>query len=197
MDSFLFVTGDVVFQETTPKGAILEITALELNKESQQVVPTEYRIEEGEQIAASLVGNPIYYGTKASGKHLKGRPSVGEVLKAWKTGNKIKAKILITSKSLIKKLKKGIKFLFSVGGVAEFAEVIQRGKRIVKRMVNALCNHLQIVDVGTKVGFPNAKVERVIEINETVLFVEVDPIDSSIESAIESAITKSIPFLVT
>ena len=196
MDSFLFVTGDVVFQETTPKGAVLEITALELNKESQQNTPTEYRIEEGEQIAASLVGNPIYYGTKATGKHLKGRPSVGEVLDAWKKGNKIKAKILITSKSLIKKIKKGIKFLFSVGGVAEFAEVIRRGKRIVKRMVNAFCNHLQIVDVWTKVGFPNAKVERLIEINETVLFVDFDPIDASIEDGIMNAIIKSIPLLV-
>lgn len=196
MNSFLFVTGDVVFQETTPKGAVLEITALELNKESQQDVPTEYRIEEGEQIAASLVGNSIRYGTTALGKHKKKTSVVGKVLSAWKKGNKIKARILITAKSLIDRIKKGVKFLFSVGGVAEFAEVIKRGGRIIRRMVNAVCNHLQIVDIGTKVGFPNARIERLVAINETVLLVDFDPVDASIESAIENAIIKSIPLLV-
>ena len=34
MSSFLFISDDVVFQETTPKGALLEVTMLELNKVS-------------------------------------------------------------------------------------------------------------------------------------------------------------------
>ena len=188
MDSFLFISKDVEFQETTPKGAILLVTALELNKVSQNNPPSEYRIEEGEEIAASLIGNPLYYGTNVKGKHDKTRKSVGKVLEAWKKGNKIKAKILITAKNLIKKIKKGFKFLFSVGGMAKFAESIMKGGRRVRRMIGAVCNHLQIVDSGTKVGFPNAKVERLIEINETVLLVDYDPIDSLIEEAITNVI---------
>ena len=189
MDSFLFISKDVEFQETTPKGAILLVTALELNKASQNTPSSEYRIEEGEQIAASLIGNPIYYGTNWKGKHDKTRTPQGKVLDAWKKGNKIKAKILITGKNLIKKLKKGVKFLFSVGGMANFAETIIKGGRKVRQMIGAICNHLQIVDSGTKVGFPNARIEKLIEINETVLLVDdYDPIDDIIEEAIINAI---------
>ncbi len=193
MSDFLFVTDDVVFQESTPKGAVLEITMLPLNKVSQQ--GTEYRMVEGDAIAASLVGNPIYYGINPKGKHNRKRKAVGEVLTALKIGDKIKGTVLIWAKNLVDKIKNKFKFLFSVGGNANFAESIKKGGRWIKRMVGAVCNHLQILDAGTNVGFPDAKMEKVIEINETVPFKssfyiidDYDPIETLINDEIISDI---------
>jgi 16S rRNA G527 N7-methylase RsmG len=56
------------------------------------------------------------------------------------------------------------------------------------RMIGAKCNHLQMVDAGTKVGFPNAKVEELVEINETILLTGSDQIDDMIERGIEDSI---------
>jgi len=187
--SFLFVSSEVEFQETTPKGARVAITMLELNKESQQ--GTEYNLEEGEQIAKSLVGDPIYYGTDWQGKHKKSNP-IGVVESAKVIGSKIKGIILVHSQELVDMLKRGVKFLFSVGGTAKFAEAVNRGGRIIRRMIGAVCDHLAMVPLGTKVGFPSAKIEKVLEINETVMFISEDEdyIDELIVEGIVSGAIK-------
>jgi len=195
--SFLFVSSEIVIQETTEKGALIEATLMELNKTSES--GNIYRIEEGEQIAKSLVGKPVFFGITWSGKHdnpisVKGikKEPVGLVENTKKVGDKIKGLIRIIEVGLVEAIKSGAKFLFSVGGVAQYAkEVYEESGRKVRKLFNAVCNHLQMVPFGTKVGFPNAKLERVIEINETVLFdfVEKDIRKHLVLESIESDIT--------
>lgn len=191
MDSFLFITKDmetIEFSETVGKqpSALIKVTALELNKVSQNNPPTEYRIEEGDTIATSLIGVPVYYGVNWTGKHDRTGDSIGIVEKTKNAGERIFAWIRVINKELIDKLKKGTKFLFSVGGVAQFTEVVKKAGKVVMRMVGALCNHLQMVPSGVKVGFPNAKMEELVEINETVMLFgeEDDPVEIMIENAI-------------
>jgi hypothetical protein len=202
MESFLFITKDVKvisFEETVEKkGALIEVTALELEKVSQNNPPTMYRLEDGDMIAASLVGSPVYFGTLWTGRHDKNKECIGEVESTKNLGTKIKAWVRVTSKDIIERLKKGIKFKFSVGGNAEFSEIVKKAGRNVVRMVKAVCNHLQMVDNNVIVGFPNAKLDRVVEINESVMFFDPDEMISedvaerTIESGIERAIGEVI-----
>lgn len=202
-DNFLFVTKDieVSFEETAGKtSALIKIVAVELNKTSQNNPPTEYRIEEGDTIAASLIGSPVYFGTNIFGKHDRTDISIGKVERTENIGDKIWAWVRITREDLVQRLKNGAKFLFSVGGQASFAEAVKKAGKTVLRMIGAKCNHLQMVDVGTKVGFPSAKmlelveinetVAKMVEINETVMMTGPDPIDEMIEREIEN----SVPF---
>lgn len=171
MQSFLYINNSIEFEESesTAKNALISACVLELNKVSQQ--NTEYQISEGLRIANSLVGRPVYYGIDALGKHAKNLV-VGVVEKAWKVGNKIKSQIRITDLDLIEKLRQGVTYLFSIGGIADFAESVKRGGRLVKKFVNCVLTHLQILPLGVKVGFKNAKLERVLEINESVLLID-------------------------
>ena len=174
MQSFLFVSPELTLFEETDSGARILATVMELEKISRN--GRFYRIEEADSIAKSLEGKPVYYGTDWAGRHenplmrgdSKAEP-VGFVESAKVVGNKIKAVIKIISQGLIEALKQGVKYLFSVGGHA-IAEVKKKiGNRIAHVLKGAKCNHLQIVDVGTPVGFPNAKMEKIVEINETVM----------------------------
>lgn len=177
--SFFFVTKEVTFQEakSTDKYAIIEATVMELEKPSAN--NRLYQIEEGEEIAKSLIGKPVFYGTDPLGKHdnpltkenSKKEP-VGIVEFAEVVGNKIKAQIKIISQSIIETLKQGTKYLFSVGGNAIKETVKKIGEKIVHVLSGAKCNHLQIVDVGTPVGFPDAKMEKLVDIQETVMICE-------------------------
>lgn len=173
-DSFLFISHDIEFEETE-KGATIIATVLELEKSSAN--NRLYKIEEGEAIALSLEGKPVYYGIEpTTGKHdnplmrerSKATP-VGFVETAKVLGNRIKAVIRILNHSLIEKLKKGTKFLFSVGGHAISETLKEVAGKMVHVLQGARCNHLQIVDLNVKVGFPNAELEKVLEINETVM----------------------------
>lgn len=174
---FYFISKEITFEETVEKGARIEATVMELEKVSEN--NNVYQIEEGEKIAKSLVGKNVYYGTNALGKHdnpIKDKKSkkepIGIVESAKVTGKKIKAVIRIINQGLIEALKQGVKYLFSVGGNA-ISETIKRVKgRIIHILHGARCNHLQILDMGTPVGFPNAKMEKLIEINETVMICE-------------------------
>jgi len=177
MGNFFFVSSEVTFEETTSKGARLVATVMELEKASMN--GRWYRIEEAESIAKSLEGKPVYYGVDPMGRHdnplmkkNSKRKPVGFVETAKVVGNKIKAVIKIVDYGIIETLKRGVKYLFSVGGNA-ISEVIKKIKgKIVHIMKGARCNHLQILDANTPVGFPNAKQEKLIEINETVLVCE-------------------------
>jgi len=109
-----------------------------------------------------------------TGKHYMNVPQIGEVESAWKKGKKIKGIVLVWAKDIVDKLKKGVKFLFSVGGVAQFGETVKRGKEIVERLYNAVCTHLQMLpNISEGAGFPNAKMHKIIEINESVMFTDV------------------------
>jgi hypothetical protein len=181
--SFFFVTKEVTFEETksTDKYAIIEATVMELEKPSEGGGVKKsriYQFEEGEAIAKSLIGKPVYYGTNPFGLHdnplVTGKKvdPVGIVEFAEVVGKKIKAKIKIISASIIETLKQGTKYLFSVGGNAVKETIKKIGDKIIHVLSGARCNHLQIVDVGTPVGFPNAKMEKLIEIQETIMTCE-------------------------
>lgn len=174
---FYFFTKEFEFQESDAKGALVEATVMELNKVSKN--GRVYQIEDGPEITKSLVGKDVYYGTDSKGKHenpivkedSKATP-VGFIESAKIVGNKIKAKIRITAQGMIEALKQGVKYLFSVGGKAVSETIKKIGDKIIHILHGARCNHLQIVDMGTPVGFPNAKMEELIEINETVMICE-------------------------
>ena len=175
---FYFISKEVEFSETVEKGARIEATVMELEKVSQN--GNVYQIEEGPAIAKSLVGKNVYYGTDMFGKHdnpiakkkeSKNEP-VGIIETARVVGKKIKAIIRIINQGMIEALRQGVKYLFSVGGKA-ISETIKKLKgKLVHILHGAKCNHLQIVEIGTPVGFPNAKMEKLIEINETVMVCE-------------------------
>jgi len=182
MDSFLFVTKDVRFEETSPDEKFIRVSAtfLELDKPSvgsEVKTPKIYRFEEGKKIAESLVGKPVYYGTDWAGRHTD-KNKIGVIEKAVKLGKKIKGivKVWINDKSMaiVESLKKGGKFLFSVGGVARFGELIEKAGKTIQKLFDAVCTHLQMVPSGTSVGFPNAKLEEIVEIQETVMVCEGD-----------------------
>lgn len=172
--TFFFITSEVEFQESTKKGARILATFMELDKPSAN--NRIYRFVEGATIAKSLIGKPIRYGASiVTGKHYEEVPNIGEVETAYQKGKKIKGIVLIWAKDIIAKLKKGVKFLFSVGGVAQFGEAIKRGKKIVERLYNAVCTHLQLLpNIPEGAGFPSAKMHKVIEINESVMFTDYD-----------------------
>lgn len=180
--AFFFVSKELIFEETNDKkGARIEVTAMELDKASVGNNRV-YKIEEGDVIAESLTKQPVYYGTTPWLKHdnpiatpKSKKEPVGFVERAWRFGKKIKAIVRITAQSLIESLKQGTKYLFSVGGVALAETVKNLGGKILHILHGARCNHLQIVDLSTSVGFPNAKMDKLIEINETVMFVDRKP----------------------
>jgi len=179
--SFFFVTNDVEFQEATLKGAKVLGTFMELEKPSAN--GRVYRFVEGTKIAKSLIGKTIRYGANWAGKHILGNPVIGKVLRAWQEGNKIKGIVNFTDKNIIGLLKKGAKFLFSVGGVAQFGETVQKGKQVFTRLYNAVCTHLQLLpNIPSGAGFPNAKMHKVIEINESVMLA--NPIEDETSTRI-------------
>jgi len=167
--SFFFVTSEVEFQEATEKGARIFATFMELNKISGN--DRIYRIEEGARIAKSLIGKPIRFGADWLGKHIINKnPIIGKVEQAFQEGSKIKGVVRIWNKDVVAKLKKGIKFLFSVGGVAQFGETIRSGAKVFTRLWNAVCTHLQLLpNDPSGAGFPTAKMHKIIEINESVM----------------------------
>ena len=64
---------------------------------------------------------------------------------------------------MVTALKQGVKYLFSVGGNA-ISETIKKVKgKLIHFLHGARCDHLQIVEMGTPVGFKNAKIEKLIE----------------------------------
>jgi hypothetical protein len=176
---FYIVSHELTFEESlsTDKYAIISATVLELEKPSEGNNRV-YKFEEAESIAESLIGKPVYYGVTPFGKHEnplvsgKNVDPVGFVDFAEVVGNKIKALIKITSSALIETLKRGTKYLFSVGGNAIRETLRKIGNKIVHVLHGAKCNHLQILDLNTPVGFPNAQMEKLIEINETVMICE-------------------------
>jgi len=174
---FFVITKEIEFEETVEKGARILATVMELEKVSKN--KRLYQIKEGKQIADSLKGKPIYYGTDVFGRHdnpIKNPKSkkepVGFVETARVVGNKIKAVIRIFNEKLISALKKGVRYLFSIGGQAISETIKKIGNKIVHVLNGARCNHLQLVDKGTPVGFPSAKMEKLIEIQETVMICE-------------------------
>ena len=176
-NEFYFVTNEVEFEETS-KGAKILATVMELEKASSN--GRWYRIEEAKSIARSLIGKFVFYGVDVFGRHCNPvmrksgvcstKLPVGVVEESYNVGNRIKALINITNKKLIDKIKNGMKFLFSVGGNAISETIKKVGDKVIHVLRGARCNHLQIVDADTPVGFPNAKMEDVVEINETVMF---------------------------
>jgi len=175
---FYFISKEVVFEETVEKGARIEATVMELEKVSEN--GNVYQIEEGPAIAKSLIGKNVYYGIDVFGKHdnpiTKKKESkkepVGIVESAKIVGKKIKAIIRIINQGMVEALRQGVKYLFSVGGNA-ISETIKKVKdKLIHILHGAKCNHLQIVEMGTPVGFPSAKMEKLIEINETVMVCE-------------------------
>jgi len=148
----------------------------------------EYQVEEGEQIAAELMGMPVYFDakfifdplTKKMGwKHIRDAASrVGRVVKtAFK---KIKnvitgwVEIMNTEKfpNLLSKIKKG--FGFSIGG--EVKKFINTGKinelgNEEKKAIGMKPNHLQLLPPSVPRGQLEAQVEDIMPVEESVMFL--------------------------
>jgi len=176
MDSFFFVTREISFEETKEKGARLYATFMELDKAS--VNGRIYRFAEGIKMAKSLIGKPVFYGVTWFGKHDLSKAPIGIVETAEVIGKKIKGIVRVTDQGLIETLKQKVKYMFSVGGIADFAENVKEGgKQLINKfgrpiikLYNAVCTHLQLLDGDPKkAGFESAKMERLIEINESAL----------------------------
>lgn len=162
---------EIIFEEGKGKGARILATFCELDKPSNN--NRIYRFAEGKQMAKSLVGRAIKFGADWKGKHLTKVPVIGKVEKAWVEGKKIKGIVRIWAKNIVAKLKKGKKYLFSVGGMAQFSETVKRGKKFVTTLFNAICTHLQLLPNNPKgAGFPSAKMHKIIEINESVMITQ-------------------------
>ena len=181
IESFLFVSlprNLQFFEESKQPFARLEITACELDKVSGN--GRLYRFAEKEQLRDSLINSPIFYGITSTGKHKKNE-QVGFVESAKIVGNKIKAIVKVTSTKILNSLKSGFKnFLFSVGGVADLAKLIQRGAKKFIEMVGAKITHLNIWQSNNPktAGFESAKLEKVLEFQESVLLISSKPLNS-------------------
>jgi len=165
-NSFLFVNGIESFEESQ-KGAVCDATFLTLDKVSEN--GRRYNFEDSDLIIETLRNAPIRLGITITGKHRKSR-QVGVVKQVFMEGKTVKGKILVTAKDIISKLKKGVKFLLSVGGKA-LGALTKFGKKMFMNMIKPQVTHVQMfsVDEG-KSGFPEAKVNRVIDFGESLLY---------------------------
>lgn len=173
--SFFFVTSEVElieFDEAKPKkGARILATFMELDTPSAN--NRIYRFVEGKRIAQSLVGKFIRYGANWLGKHFKKVPKIGVVEEAYQKGKKIMGIVRIWDQGIIETLKQGTKYLFSVGGVADFGKMVKKGKKYFTKLFHALCTHLQLLPNDPEgAGFPSAKMHKIIEINESVMLTQ-------------------------
>lgn len=174
----------IPFSETVEEQPYVRVvsTIMELSKAS--VSGKLYKFSEADTIVKSLKQVPVYYGSvkkKLGWKHCNPMSSnklrckiskpIGHVEMARLKGRKIQAYIRITAKKFIKRIKEGSRFLFSVGGQAMGETIKKIGNKLIHILRGVRANHLQMVEEGVKVGFP-AKIDKVIDFSETVLFVE-------------------------
>ena len=167
--SYLFVT-KTSFQESV---GLVSATFIELDKISDN--GRLYKFSEAQEIIKGLVGSPVRYGVNWLGQHIKGSKAreIGFVESAKLVGKKIIGSIRITAKDILSRLKSGIKFLLSVGG--EGLGIIRKGFTEMRELE---VTHVQIWESGQKnilgqpqtAGFPSAKVEKILEIQESVLY---------------------------
>jgi len=179
------ITSPIEIEETFGDRVIISGVVLKLNSVTGN--GREYLVEEGEQIARSLQGMPIYYGAKkviepASSrvgyKHQKGEPyHVGRVFKtvfdrakkvirAW-------AEVWNTKRfpDLISRIKRG--WGFSIGGaVKKFIPTgkINKYKNPIVKAIGMVANHLQLLSPDIPRGQQEAKVEEIKPIEETITF---------------------------
>lgn len=174
-----------IFEEATSSYARIQITAMELDKVSNN--DNLYKFSEKESIKKSLIGKPVFYGLKVKRKrisptkvireqkHLK-KVKIGFIESAKIVGNKIKAVVKITDLDILGMLKKGIKdFLFSVGGVASRARIVIRGAKKFTEMVGAKVTHLAMwksKHEKKEAGFESARMEKLLEFSECALVAE-------------------------
>ena len=161
--TYLFVSSVGKFEESV---GLVSCTFMELDKKSEN--GRLYRFEDAEQIIETLIGSPIRYGINWLGKHLEGSETreVGFVESAELIGKKVVGSIRITSKDILSKIKSGVKFLLSVGGKAGM--VLKKG---FVEMINPKVEHVQLFPTSQgEAGFSSAKVEKILEIEESVLY---------------------------
>lgn len=133
-----------VIEESKSAGVRLKGVFIKLNKPTTngRVYPAE---TEGENIAETLKGAPVYWGVNPiTNKHVK-RDPVGRVLSAFY--NKLKGVVegtveIFESSGLGDLLRKMKTVGFSIGGKAQDLRSIGGG---LKRVVGMVCNHLQIL----------------------------------------------------
>jgi len=168
-ESYLYVSKVSDFEEST---ALCQVTFAELDKKSTN--NRVYRFSDAQGIIQSLIGSVVKFGVDKMGKHIRFAPLVGIVESAFLEGKTIKGKIRIDSQDIINKLKKGIKFLVSIGG---FGSAIVH--KTFTEIVEPIIEHVQIWQasqtniLGEKqiAGFSKAKIEKVLEIEESCLVI--------------------------
>jgi len=166
-ESYLFVSR-TEFQESS---GLVSATFMELDKVSEN--KRLYRFENAQEIIDSLIGSAVRFGVDLFGRHLTKGSIVGIVESAQLVGKKIVGTIRITTQSILDKLKKGIKFLLSVGGIG--FPTFKKGYTIIE---NPEIQHVQMWESNQKnllgqpqsAGFNSAKIEKILEIQESVLF---------------------------
>jgi len=178
-ESFLFVSlprNIQIFSEAKKKPfARVEVLACELDKISEN--GRLYSFQDAEIMRSSLEGKAIYYGITPEGTHLKASETrkIGFVESAKIVGRKIMAILKVTDSGILESLKAGARnFLCSVGGVADKARlIISKTKKFIQ-MIKPRCTHLQFWQSSdsSEAGFKGAKVKRVLEFQESRLFVE-------------------------
>ena len=187
---FVSVPQTLQFSEATAEhtpSALIQITAMELDKESNN--KRVYRFSEAESIRKSIEGSPIFYGLKVNRTQVSSNlvkreqehdfsEKIGYVEKAWIVGKKIKAAIRVTAPKILGMIKRGIKdFLFSVGGDAKQARLVKQGAKKFMEMVGAVVTHISMwknKHEPTESGFESARVEKILEFQECVLYTEFE-----------------------
>lgn len=162
-----------VFTSVEPY-AIISGVFLQLDQPSLGREHRIYRFSEARQMIDSLIHRPVYYGSDVFGIHKTSKKDlVGRVEACILRGSKLIGFVKITSRTLIDKLRRGLRLLFSVGGSADYEESVKdENGQTVNILHNAKMEHLTIVPRDTKVGFPKAKMLELIELNETVMLVD-------------------------
>lgn len=147
-----------------------------------------YRFSEAKELCRSLLLKDVYFGTDWKGAHDISQKPIGRVESAsLRSDNKISAIIKVTSRKLINRLRMGERFLFSIMGDASKAiEKILNTGRKVRELINAKISSVQMLEYGTNVGFPDARMDEQISIQETVLFVDEDIFLSSLNEFLQT-----------
>jgi hypothetical protein len=152
-----------------------------------------YNAENLQEIADSVVGVPIYFGTETrvnpnTGKltanmHKKGSEAVGRIVSAIidKVSKKIKFRAEIFE-SFADKIKRGWGVSIGAKGLAE--HVVDAAGRVITKLFGITVNHVQLLSPETQTGVQGAEIENV---EESVWF-EQPKIDKKVIAAVIAAL---------
>ena len=185
--NFVFFSNKVIFEESRSSStkALISGTFMMLNEPSYK--GNQYDFDEFENFEETFEGIPVYYGTRwIDNLHDLSKPSVGFVMGARKLGKRVYGVCAITNRKIISALKKGKKFLFSIMGFSESFERVKIKNRIVKKLKNITVTSLQLLPLGTNIGFNQARMDKLLSVQETVGFFGNEIVNIGVSEVIHS-----------